>query len=263
MKEDLSIKFSEIWNHKKALYFLIMRDIMLRYRYTLIAIAWAILQPFVPMLVFTLVFHSYYRQSDSTLIYPIFAFTGLIFWNYFLSTVVKVSDSLKANKSFVTDIYIPRIILPLSGIFVGLVDFFFTFLFLLLLTFLFQVKLNFLGILMIFPSLILCALSAFGIGLTFAHLQIKYRDAKKLLSFITYILFFLSPIIYVQKSVLSHNFFFYANPLSGAIELSRSFLFNLPVNLNGVLFSFMISLALIIFGIIYFFMKEKEFADLL
>ena len=257
------LSFKEIWQFRELLYFLVWRDIKVRYKQTAIGIFWAVLQPFLTMVVFTFFFNRVLGVTSGDIPYPIFVFTGLLFWNYFSTSLQNVSNSLVANQSIITKVFFPRIIILIATTIVPIVDFFFAFLFLLGLLFFFQVQFSLLGILFILPALLLTLITVVGLGSILAIVNVKYRDVRYALPFFIQLLLFITPVIYsIDKVPANFQLLLYLNPLTGAIESVKTLLLQQGVfPLLGTMISLSSGLALLLFGIFFFFRYEREIAD--
>lgn len=253
----------EIWEFRELFYFLAWRDIKVRYKQTTIGIIWAILQPFLTMIVFTFFFNKVAGISSGNIPYPLFAFTGLIFWNYFSSALSDTSNSLIANQSIITKVFFPRIIIPFSTAIVPLVDFFFAFLLLIVLFFVFHIQINPLELLIIIPALLLSFITALGFGEFLAILNVQYRDIRYALPFFIQLLLFVTPVIYsINKLPKEFQLLLYLNPLTGVIEASRSVLLHQSnVNINGIAISIVSSCFLFLLGGFFFTKYERDIAD--
>lgn len=260
------IPWRELWPNRQLLYFFALKDITLRYRYQSITILWVMLQPLIIVLVLSFIFGQIGKPFSNDVPYPLFVFIGLLYWNYFLSSLSRASTSLTSNQSLITRVYFPRLILPASSMAVGLVDFIFSSLILFVMIFFFQKSISFSGVLLFVPLLALTIISSFGLGLFFAAFQVKYRDSRELLPFFTYIIFFLTPVIY-PKSLVPESFhqLLYLNPMTGVIETLRETLFTSSVSFNfsGLIISILASIIILILGILYFNKVEREFADII
>lgn len=262
---NLAIPLREIWEKRELIYLLALKDINLRYRHRLIGLIWAIAQPLIITLVLTLIFGN--LNLSTSYPYPIFVLSGLIYWNYFLSSLNRASASLALNQTLITRVYFPRLILPLSAMLVGLIDFFFALMVFIGLLIYLKISLSLFGLVMLTIALLITFLTSLGFGLSLASLLIKYRDIRELIPYFTYLLFFLTPIIY-PRAILpaSHHPYFYLNPLTGVIETVRAVLFNTSFqtsNLAGLTISTVSSLAILILGLLYFNKIEKELSDII
>ncbi|SRR5258706_7395250 len=260
-----TISFKELWQYRELFYFLAWRDIKVKYKQTIIGILWAVLQPLLTMIIFTVVFNKVARVSLGSTPYALFTFSGLVFWNFFSNSLSSVSDSFISNKAILTKVYFPRIIIPIATVIVNLVDFIFSFLMLVALLLIFHFTLNPFTLLILIPLLILFFLTVMGIGLLLATLNIKFRDVRYVLPFFIQLFLFLTPVIY-PLSLVSNKFvwIFYINPLTGILDVFRLFLLNTgPVNLNYIYVSICSAIVIFIIGMTFFSSYEKEIADII
>lgn len=263
-QKHIFIDIREIWEYRELLFFLSLRDIKLRYKHIFLAIFWAIIPSVTITLILTI---SFGQVLTPTLHIPyfLFAFSGLMFWNYFFSSVNRVSTSLLVNRSFITKIYFPKIIIPLSSIFVSLFDFLFVLLSFVIILFFSHVPFSIIGIFALLLGTFLTTLYALGLGMIFATLNIFYKDIRELLPLLTSFLFFLTPVIYPMRTVLKpYNHWLYLNPLTGIIETTRAAIFGQATfPWEGVLLATVSSVLFFFIGIIYFIKKEHEISDIL
>ncbi len=256
----------ELLKYKELLYFFSWRDIKVRYKQTALGIGWAVLQPLLAATIFTIFFNRVAKipSGNSNIPYPVMAYLGMTFWNCFSGTLTTVSNSILSSQGVITKIYFPRLIPPLSATALGIIDFLFAiFIFFVLLIF-YKILPHFGGIVMLLPALLLTVLSALGVGLYFAALNVKYRDVRSALPFIIQIGFFVTPVIY-PISMIPERFQLYAfiNPATGAISSVRSAMFGDSVNWVGLLISWISTIILIRFGLWYFRRTEDNFVDII
>ena len=258
------LDFKELWSYRELFYFLVKRDISVRYKQTLLGIAWAVIQPLLTMVVFTIFFNGIAGISSGKIPYPVFSFIGLIFWNYFSSALIDVSSSLLTNQAIVTKVYFPRIIIPIYAAITPVVDFFFAFLVLFLLLYIYHVPVNVLGFLYVIPLLMISILITAGLGSMLAILNIKYRDIKYVLPFFIQLLLFIAPVIYSTNTVPKHfQFLLYFNPMTGVIEFFRaSILHGYSLNLLGLVISIVIGVILFLLGSVIYLKNENNIADI-
>ena len=256
--------FRELWQYRDFFYFLAWRDIKVRYRQTALGIIWAILQPFLMMVVFSVFFGWVAGLSSGDVPYPIFLYTGLIFWNYFSNSLSAASGSLVSHQGIIQKIYFPRILLPSALTLAYLFDFFFASLIFIGLLIYYHFIPTVVGILLIIPSILITFLSFSGLGLILASLNVKYRDVRYALPFFLQLLIFVTPVIY-QPAVLGRfQWLWYLNPMAGVIETMRAGLLgigSIPWLLFGV--SVVVSVLIFIIGIFYFQRTERSFADII
>lgn len=254
---------SDLWHYKDLIWFLTKRDIALRYRQTILGVAWALLQPLATMAVFTIFFGKFGKIPSDGLPYSLFAFCGLIPWQLFAYALAESSNSLVGNQNLITKVYFPRLIIPLSSVLSGLVDFAVAFVVLV-------VMLGWFGrapsvSLIVLPLLVLLALTtALGVGLWLSALNVQYRDVRYTLPFLSQLWFFATPIAY-PSSILPERLrpLFGLNPMAGVVEGFRWALLGTgrPPSLLPV--SIAVSLAVLWGGLHYFARMERRFADVI
>lgn len=261
-----SIDFRELWLYRELFYFFAWRDIKVRYKQTALGAGWAILQPFLATGVFTLFFNRVAGISSGNIHVPyaLFAYLGLMFWNCFSTSLNTVSNSLLASSGVLTKIYFPRLIPCLSAAALSVVDLVFASLIFFLMLAIYRIRPGLEGFLLFIPCLALIVFAALGIGIFFAALNVKYRDVRSALPFVTQILLFMTPVIY-PLSYVPHRFqiFVYLNPAAGAISTIRAGFFHSPVNWAGNLISVLSALVCMLIGLWYFKKTEKNFADII
>ncbi|HCI05316.1 TPA: phosphate ABC transporter permease [Patescibacteria group bacterium] len=262
-KTSFRSSLKEIWDYRELFYFLAWRDVKVRYKQTVIGVAWALLQPFITMVVFSVFFGRVAGIQTSGIPYALFTFVGLLFWNYFSNSLSSASDSMISNRGIIQKVYFPRIILPLSSTLVFLLDFICALILFFVLALFFQQKIYIWGILFIIPALIISFLCASGFGLVAASLNVKYRDIRYALPFFIQTLIFVSPVIYPVSVLGKYQWLWFLNPMSGVIETARNLLFmTSPVNWGLFFSSAIVSLLIFLAGIWYFSKTEKWFADI-
>lgn len=263
-KKTLSINFKNLWFYRELFYFLAWRDIKVRYKQTAIGILWAILQPFLTMVIFSIFFGRIAGITSGEIPYPIFTYFGLLFWQYFSSSLTNASNSLVTNQSLVQKIYFPRLILPISATLVHLIDFFFAFLVLIGLMIYYQFTPTIIGILLLIPCLLITFLTFSGIGLILAAINVKYRDVRYVLPFFIQLLLFLTPVIYPVTILGKYQWLWFLNPMAAVIETIRTgFLGLTSINWQLLGVSSIISITIFIIGLIYFNKTEGKIVDLI
>lgn len=259
------INLKELWHYRELFYFLAWRDIKLRYKQTIFGIGWAVLQPFMMMVVFSIIFGKIAQIPSDNIPYPIFSYAGLLFWNLFSNSLTNASQSLVSSASIIQKVYLPRIILPTSSIIVTMVDFFFAFLVLTGIMFYYNFMPHLLGVILLLPLLFITFIASLGLGLFFSALNVKYRDIRYALPFFIQILIFVTPVIY-PSSIISdkYRWILSFNPMTGVIEAFKaSFLGSAPVNWVALAISVAASIIFLILGLWYFLKTEKNFADVI
>jgi lipopolysaccharide transport system permease protein len=259
-----AVDFNELREYKDLVYFLIARDIKVKYKQTVLGGLWAIIQPFFSMVVFTLFFGMLAKIPSDGIPYPIFNYSALVAWSYFAHAVSGSGNSLIVSTSLISKVYFPRLIVPLTPVLAGLLDFFIAFLVLIGMMFYFKIYPTPLA--MLLPLLILLMmLTASGVGMFLAALNAKYRDVGYTIPFLLQLWMFASPIVYPTSMVPEKYRFFYAlNPMVGVIEGFRSALLGttaFPVMMIAI--SALLSTFLFLFGLFYFKHTERHFADII
>lgn len=254
----------EIWNYRELLYFFSWRDLKVRYKQTAVGVLWSILQPFITMIVFTLFFGKLVQVPSDGVPYPIFVYTGLLFWQFFSDSLNETSNSLIANKSIVSKVYFPRLILPVSSVITKFVDFLIAAVILVGLMIYYGFTPNLGGLLILPLLLVLTFIAAIGLGLFLAALNVKYRDVRYALPFFVQILLFVTPVIYPASIAGSWSKLLALNPMMGVIQSARAALLGAtPLNWMLILTSFITGAILLILGMIYFKKTERYFADII
>jgi lipopolysaccharide transport system permease protein len=251
-----------VWEYRDLLWFLMRRDIQLRYRQTALGVSWALLQPVATMAIFTIFFGRFGKMPSDGLPYSLFALCGLVPWQLFVFALTESSNSLVANKNLVTKIYFPRLIIPLAAVLAGLVDFVIAFV-LLIGMMAYYGRFPGVGVLFLPLFLLLAVVTALAVGLWLSALNVQYRDVRYALPFLTQFWFFASPIAYPSSVVpLKWQPLVGLNPMSGVVEGFRWALLGTarpPTTLMAV--SAAAAVFLLVWGIGYFQRMERTFAD--
>lgn len=258
------IDIREILHFRDLFWFLVVRDIKVKYKQTVLGGLWAIIQPFFLMVVFTLFFGNLAKIPSDGIPYPIFNYTAMIAWTYFSGSITMSSTSIVGSGTLISKVYFPRIIIPLSSIIAGLLDFALAFIVLLGMMLYYDIYPSLL--ILALPSLILLMmLAASGVGMLFAALNAKYRDIKYTIPFLIQFWMFATPIVYPASMIPEKYRMIYAlNPMTGVIEGFRSVLLgrtSFPIEM--VLISTVISLSIFVLGLTYFKQVERYFADVI
>lgn len=257
-------RLREVWAQRELLLFLTWRDVQLRYRQTALGVAWAILQPVLSMLVFSVFFGALARMPSDGLPYPLFAYCGLLPWQLFSFALTSSAGSLTANERLITKVYFPRLILPLSSVLAGVVDFAIAFVLLLPMLLAYGVRPG--PALLWLPLFALLALvAAVAVGLGLGALNVRYRDVRHALPFLTQLWLFVTPIAY-PSSLVPERFraLMGLNPMAGVVEGFRWALLGAPQPpLALLVLSATIALLGLVFGLLYFLRVEKSFADVI
>ena len=254
----------EIWQYRELFYFLVWRDVKVRYKQTVLGAAWAVIQPFFTMIVFTIFFQKLAKMPSDGIPYPIFSYSALVPWTYFHMAVTNAGNSLVANSNLLTKVYFPRAAIPASSAFSGIVDFAIASVVLLGIMFYYHYPPTWTMLLWPFLMLPLIML-ALGTGMIFAALNVRYRDIRYALPFLIQVWLYVTPIIYPAKIIPEkYRVFMAFNPLAGIIESFRSCMLpNRPMDwmLYGI--SLAITVTIFAIGSLYFRKTERTFADII
>ena len=258
------INLGELWRYRELLYFLTWRDIKVRYKQTLLGAAWAILQPFFTMIVFTLFFGKIAKLPSDGTPYPIFYYSGLLLWTYFANGVSFSANSLVGGANLITKIYFPRLLMPMSSTIAGLLDYLIALSILVVMMFVYHITPTIAMLLL--PFLMLCGFfAATGAGLWFSAMNVRYRDIRYVIPFLIQLWLFATPVIY-PTTMLPERFrwLLSLNPMGGVIEAHRAaILGNKPIDWNSLLVSVAMILLIFISGAFYFKRMERSFADII
>ena len=267
-KGFISIDWRELWRYRDLFLVLAWRDIAVRYKQTAMGIAWAMFQPFISMVVFTVIFSIIFHiESGDKTPYPVFVGIGQLFWLYFSGTLTDASNSMVTNAQMIQKIYFPRIIIPASAATTRLVDMAIASLLLLGIMLFYGLKPQLVGLL-IFPILLICSItSALGLGLFLAAINVKYRDVRYALPFFIQIMMYVTPVIYPVTMLDGHpvakTLMLWLNPIAGVITNARAGIVgNSPIDWYAMGASATTSLVLLLFGLYYFRNTERYFADI-
>lgn len=257
-------RMRELFEYRDLLYFLVWRDIKVRYKQTFLGAAWAILQPFLTMVVLTFILGNWVKVPSENLPYPVFVFCALLPWQVFAYALNESGNSLVASRQLITKVYFPRLLIPLATVLVGLVDFAIAFAFLWAMMFYYGI---FPGLaILAFPFFIMLAIvTAIAFGLWFSALNVQYRDVRYAIPFLIQLWFFATPIAYSVQLVPENLRFWYAlNPMVGVVEGFRWALLSKGEGLGawGIV-SLAVVFLILVSGLIYFHKMEKNFADII
>ncbi len=256
------IRWRELWAYRELLYFLVWRDIKVRYKQTALGVAWVILQPLLTTVVFTVIFGNLAKLPSENLPYAVFAMAGLVPWTYFAGAFSRGGTSLVGSANLISKVYFPRLLIPLTGVLAGLVDMAVAFVALLGLMLWFGAVPTVAVVTLPFFLLIAVAL-ALGVSLWLAALNVRYRDVGYLIPFLGQIWMYATPVVYASSLIPEKWRVIYGlNPMAGVVEGFRWALFGTgdapgPMLLVSVL----VTLALLVSGVFFFRRMEKTFAD--
>jgi lipopolysaccharide transport system permease protein len=259
----LSLQLGRVWAYRELLYFLVWRDVKVRYKQTALGVAWVILQPVLTTVVFTVLFGLLLDVPSGDLPYPVFALAGLIPWTYFSGSLTRASTSLVNSANLITKVYFPRLIIPLTGVLSGLVDF--TIGLGIMLVFLLIYRIPLTPAIFTLPLFLLLAMAtALGFGLWLSAFNVRYRDINYLVPFLIQIWFYVTPVAYGSTLIPERFRWLLAlNPMTGVIEGFRWALLGQPPPGGGLfVVSIAITLVVLVSGLFYFRRTERTFADI-
>jgi len=255
--------WADLWRYRELFYFLSWRDILVRYKQTVIGIAWSVIRPLLTMVVFTIVFGKLAKLPSGEAPYPVLVFTAILPWQYFANALSEASNSLISNQNMISKIYFPRIIMPTSTIIVSLTDFVISFVLLGITMAIYRFvpswKIVFMPL-----FLLLATILSLGMGYLFSALNVKYRDFRYVIPFIVQVGMYISPVGFSSDVVpIRYRFWYSLNPMVGVIDGFRWSIIGKGTTIYwpGFILSIVITILIIIWGFWYFRKTEKTFAD--
>jgi lipopolysaccharide transport system permease protein len=258
-----SLGLREVWAYRELLYFLVWRDVKVRYKQTALGAAWAIIQPLFMMIVFSLFFGRLGKMPSDGMPYPVFVYCALLPWQLFATALSESSNSLVGNQNLITKVYFPRLVVPISAVLGGLVDFSIAFVILLGMMAYYGIAPG-VAILALPLFILLALMTAFGVGLWLSALNVKYRDVRYTLGFLTQLWLFATPVAYASSIIPEAWRGLYGiNPMVGVVEGFRWALLGKaqPTGMM-MLASIFVSLLMLVTGVYYFRRMEDSFADI-
>lgn len=258
------LELDEVWRYRELLWFLVWRDILIRYKQTVIGVSWAVLQPVITMAIFAVIFGRLANIPSDGAPYPLFAFAALLPWNFFSQVLSRSGTSLVGNANLITKIYFPRLLIPLAASVSPVVDLLCSFAVLLALMAFYRVA-PWAGLLLLPVLILLTLLTSFALGLWLSALNVKYRDVSHVIPFLVQIWMYASPVVYPATMVPEKWRLFYSlNPMVGVIEGFRWALLGTRQPDFGVMaVSVAVMLVMLFTGMLYFKRMEQEFADII
>lgn len=256
------VSFRDIWAYRELLYFLIWRDLKIRYKQTILGALWVIVQPLLMTVIFTIFLGKLARVPSKEIPYALLVYSGLMPWTFFSNAILYSGNSLVANTNLVTKVYFPRAIIPAAAVGARLVDFSIAFLVMILLLFYYGVVPGW--HLLMFPVFVLLiTLLSLGFGLWTSALNVRYRDVGILLPVLVQLWMFVSPVVYPLDLVPKRWLWLYSlNPMAGIIEGVRSSLLNRPFNWVAIGSATLITVCLLLYAMFAFKRMERYFADM-
>jgi lipopolysaccharide transport system permease protein len=261
-RQQLAESIQELWEYRDLLWLLTVRQVSVRYKQTVIGVAWVLLQPLVAMAIFTVIFGYFAKLSTNGLPYPVFAYSALLMWNLFSEGLSRAGTSLIADEKLITKVYFPRLIIPLSAVGSAWIDFAVSLFVLFPLTLFYGLRPS-TSLLLLPIAMVLTMILAAGVGMMLAALNVRYRDFQYTIPFILQVWLYASPVVYSTQIVPeSLRSLYYLNPMVGLIELSRYAVTGQgTVDLQGLGISAVSAIALFIIGSTVFRWVERSFAD--
>jgi len=258
-----SLEFRELWEYRELLYFLIWRDVKVRYKQTALGAAWAVIQPFFMMVVFSLFFGRLAKVPSDGIPYPVFTFCALLPWQLFANALTESSNSLVGNQNLITKVYFPRLVVPISAVLGGLVDFVIAFVILLGMMLYYGIVPGW-AIVTLPGFILLAVMTALGVGLWLSALNVQYRDVRYTIGFLVQLWLFLTPVAY-PSSIVPEKWrpLYGLNPMAGVVEGFRWALLGKSQPPGAMLWVSVAVVIVILFGGLYYFRRmEQQFADI-
>ena len=260
----VSLGLRDLWEYRELLYFLVWRDLKVRYKQTIIGAGWAVLQPLTTMIIFTAIFGHFAKIPSDGLPYSIFAYTALLPWNYFATALNRCIVSVVGDAHLISKVYFPRLILPISGTVSGIADFLISFILLLGMMVWYGIGITW-WVVTLPLFLGFAFLTVLAIGLWLSALNVRYRDVGYTTSFLVQIWMFLSPVVYpVSMIPEKYRLLYSLNPMAGVIEGFRwALLGKASPDFSVMAISGVVVLLILAGGLIFFRYMERTFADLI
>jgi lipopolysaccharide transport system permease protein len=258
-----TVDVGELRTYRELFFFLVWRDIKVRYAQTVLGMGWAILQPLMTMVVFTVIFGNFANIPSDGVPYAVFSFSAIVPWSYFSGSLSAASGSLVANQNLVTKVYFPRLIIPMSRVIAGLTNFVISFAILIVMLLAFGLSPSPVALVVVPMLILVMMMTAAGVGSLLAGLQVQYRDVGTVTGFLTQVWMYASPIVYPMSLVPEeYRLIYMLNPMVGVVEGFRSVLLGTqPFNGTATGIALLVSSILFIAGIVYFRKVEDKFAD--
>lgn len=257
------LDLKELWAYRELLWVFLLRDIKLRYKQTFFGCAWAVIQPFMSMVVFSLIFGHWARLPSDGYPYPIFVYAGLLPWTFFITALSHSANSVVASSNLITKVYFPRLVIPLASVGAALVDFLVASCVMLFLMLYYGIGWH--TNLWAIPVLLLAAaFTALGVGTLISALMVSYRDFRFVVPFLTQFWMYATPVIFSVGLVPRHwRWALYLNPMAGIIDGFRSAFLGKFFNWDVIALSFLASVLIFFIGIAYFEKVQRRFADVI
>lgn len=260
----LAFDLGALYRYRELLYFLVWRDVLVRYKQAAIGVAWVVLQPLLTMVIFTVIFGHFAKLPSDNLPYPIFAYTALLPWNYFAQAIGRSGTSLVSNSNLISKVYFPRLIIPISSALAPLVDFMISFVILLGMMVWYGIAPTW-GVLALPLFTLLAVVTAVAVSLYLAALNVKYRDVGHAIPFLVQFWMYASPVVYSTSIIPEKWRLLYSlNPMVGVIEGFRwALLGKAQPDFVLMAMSAVVVAVLLLGGLVYFKRTERIFADVI
>jgi lipopolysaccharide transport system permease protein len=262
-KGFLRLNLKDVWAYRELLFFLVWRDIKVRYKQTALGAAWAVIQPVMTMVVFSVFFGRLAKVPSDGIPYPVFAFAALLPWQLFAFALTESSNSLVGSQNLITKVYFPRLVIPLSSVLAGIVDFAIAFLVLLVMMLYYGIRPTS-AIVWLPLFLFLAVATALSVGLWLSALNVKYRDVRYTIPFLTQLWMFATPVAYPSSLIPQHwRAWFGLNPMAGVVEGFRWALLGKSTGPGALLWVSIAAVVLLLVGGLFYFRRtESTFADI-
>jgi lipopolysaccharide transport system permease protein len=257
-----ALNLRDLWKYRELLFFMVWRDVKVRYKQAVLGIAWAVLMPVVNVVIFTFVFGYLFKQNQTVDNYPLLAAAGQLPWGLFAGALGRCSHSLVGNSNLITKVYFPRLIIPIASVLSGLIDFAISFALVLVLMLYYRVPFSW-NMLWLFPLTLMVVLTSLSVGLWLSALNVKYRDVQHIVPFLIQIWMYASPVAYSTGLITGTwtRIIYGLNPMAGVIQGFRWAIMNEAPPGELFILSAIIVLILFISGLFYFRRMERSFAD--
>ncbi len=262
-KEHASLGLSELWKFRELVVILALRDIKVRYKQTVLGIAWSVIQPLFLMIIFSLLFGRLANIPSDGVPYPVFVFSGLLMWNFFSSGVTSCSNSLVGSAPMISKVYFPRMVIPLASVGVSMIDFIISVAVLMVIMAIYSVAPSWQIVLVPFFALG-AFISVLGIGLWLSAITVTYRDFRYIVPFMIQVWMYITPVIYPVSFIPSDvRWLLYLNPVVGWVSGARSAFLGTAIDWLAVGSSLILSAVMVWVGVRYFMRAEQRFADVI
>jgi lipopolysaccharide transport system permease protein len=256
-----AVDWAELWEYRELLGFLVWRDVTVRYKQAVLGAGWAVLQPALAMVIFTVIFGRLVKLPTDGSPYPVFVYAGLLPWTFFSNAVSTASNSLVNNANVITKVYFPRLMVPLAAVGAGLVDFAVAFLLLIVLLVWYHIPLT-LWFLLVPAYVLMTVVAAVGVGMILSALTVNYRDFRWVLPFLMQVWLYATPVTYASSVVPEKwRVAFGLNPMSGIVDGFRAAVLGRPPIWTMVETSATVAVVTLVLGLVYFQQVERNFVD--